>query len=111
VSADDTATTYITEALDRAQANFTASVDPAVGRRDHRQHIGWFVQDVVAVVLLENLRRLNPALADRLTDWVLSENGIFDDGYAGELLHEWREQIAAGQPLDPIGPESSEDGA
>ena len=59
---------------------------------------------VTTSVLLENLRRLDPELADRLTDWMLTEDGVFSDGYAGELLHGWRQQLAAGEPLAPIGP-------
>lgn len=71
--------------------------DPA----SDRVHVTWFIHHVTVVVLLENLRRLDPALADRITGWL---DDMFTDGYAGELLYQWRRQSAAGQPLSPISP-------
>ena len=96
---------HITDALDRAQKAFEASVNPAAS--DRVEAGGWFVHNLTVAILLENLRRLNSDLADRITNWMLTEDGIFSDGYAGELLHEWRWQAANHLPLDPIGPPSS----
>lgn len=103
-----TAQGYIADALDRAQICWEATVgigsdDPAI----NRVHIAWFMHHLTTSVLLENLRRLDPQLADRLTGWMLMEDGIFSDGYAGELLYGWRRQVAAGEPLAPIGPDGS----
>ena len=98
---------YIADTLDRAQKCWDATV--GIGSPDDppadRIHIAWFIHHITTAILLEHLRRLDPVTADRLTPWLLGQDGIFGDGYAGELLHEWREQLAAGHPLNPIGPD------
>lgn len=102
-----TAQDHIADTLDRAQKCWDATV--GIGSPDDppsdRIHITWFIHHITSAVLLEHLRRLDPELADRLCRWLLGEDGIFSDGYAGELLHQWREQRAAAQPLNPIGPD------
>lgn len=101
---------YIADALGRAQKCWDAAMS-VTGADDRfpaeRLHIAWFMHHVTTSVLLENLRRLDPELADRLTGWMLTPDGVFSDGYAGELLYEWRRQVAAGEPLAPIGPDGS----
>lgn len=106
MASDSTASAYITDALTRAQHAIDAMFDPE--HKDYRNATINFVHHVTVVILLENLRRLDPALADRLTAWALNEDGIFTDGYPAELVHEWREQLAAGQTLDPISPDREE---
>lgn len=94
----------IADTLNRAQLCWPQTVDHTVGSDERREATAWFIHHVTASVLLENIRRLDPDLADRLSAWVMGEDGIFSDGYAGELLHQWREQVAAEQPMSPIGP-------
>lgn len=97
----------IIDTLDRAQKCWDATV--GIGSPDDppsdRTHIAWFIHHITSAVLLEHIRRLDPVLADRLCPWLLGEDGIFADGYAGELLYQWRQQLAAAQPLNPIGPD------
>ena len=100
-----TAQDQVRDSLDRAQLcwdriNTTTGEGPA-----YREAIGLFLNHVTTAVLLEHLRRVDPTTADRITPWLLSGDGIFSDSYAGELVHRWREQLSAGQPLDPIGPD------
>lgn len=101
-----TAQAHIADTLDRAQRSFDASTD--VNAPNFREAVGWFIHHVTAAVLFEHLRRLDPDLADRLVPWLMgADGGIFGDEYAGVLVHQWREQLAAGQPMHPIGPEES----
>jgi hypothetical protein len=95
----------IADTLDRAQLCFPRTVDHTVTHDVRREATAWFIHHVTTAVLLEHIRRLDPDLADRLCPWLLGQDGIFSDGYAGELLHQWREQLASAQPLAPIGPE------
>lgn len=94
----------IANLLDRAQRCFEFTVDAHAAPEVRREHIGWFIHHVTLVVLLEHLRRVAPDTADQLGPWLLDEGGIFSDGYAGELLYVWREQLASGHPMEPIGP-------
>lgn len=105
------ASEHIADTLDRAQKCWDAVV--GIGSPDDppsdRTHIAWFICHVTTAVLLEHLRRADPALADHLVDWLLSEGSIFADGLAGELLYQWREQLAAGQPMEPIAEKPAEE--
>ena len=105
-----TAQAHIADTLDRAQRCWERIVDHRLLDSQRREATNLFLYHVTTAVLLENIRRLDPALADRLTGWMLRDEGIFEDGYAGELLYEWRQQLAVGQPMHPIGP-SVEDSA
>lgn len=96
---------HIVDTLDRAQLCWEQTVDIAVAIDDRREAIALLIHHITSAVLLEHLRRLDPELADRLCPWLLGEDGVFSDGYAGELLYQWREQLAAGRPLNPIGPD------
>lgn len=98
-----TAQEHIADTLNRAQACWEITLDHT--RPDpQREAVNLFLSHMTTAVLLEHVRRLDPALADRLVPWLLSADGIFADGYAGELLYQWRQQVAAGEPMAPIGP-------
>lgn len=103
-----TASAFITDALDRAKKAFEAMLDPDEPKAEQRYAQMCWMHHITTVILLENLRRENPALADQLTEWALSAEGIFTDGYPAELAHGWQEQIAAGRPMDPIRPDAAE---
>lgn len=98
---------FVDDALGRAQANWARVTDPDVPNHDGRMSTAWFIHHTTVVILLENLRRLDPALADRLVPWALGTDSIFSDSYAGELTYEWRQQLTAGVPLSPISPDDS----
>jgi len=101
-----TAHDHIADTLNRAQYAYDrVDATAGAGGAEFREAIALFIHHVTAAVLLEHVRRLDPDLANRLVPWLAGEDGgIFVDGYAGELLHGWREQLAAGLPLSPIGP-------
>lgn len=99
---------FIDDALGRAQANWAAMLDLDLPKHDQRMSQAWFIHHTTIVILLENLRRLDPDLADRLVPWALGPDGIFTDSYAGELAYEWRQQLTAGEPLSPIAPDATE---
>jgi hypothetical protein len=99
-----TAQDHIANTLNRAQLCWPDMTDPLLSDGQRREIAAWFGHHVTSAVLLEHVRRLDPALADRLVPWLLSADGIFADGYAGELLYQWRQQVAAGEPMAPIGP-------
>src|ERR1043166_2949314 len=101
---DTTPTTQdrLADLLDRAQRCFEETLNPDAEER--AATVVSFIYHVTTAVLLEHLRRVDPDMAETLGPWLLDEDGIFCDGYAGELLHGWREQLAAGLPLSPIGP-------
>jgi hypothetical protein len=99
---------HIANRLHIAQYSWTDCTSVAMPEAQRHESLAWFMHHVTTAVLLENLRRLDPDLADRLTRWLLGPDGIFNDGYAGELLHEWREQLAAGQPMAPVAPPPEE---
>lgn len=98
---------HITDTLNRAQAahnriNATIGSGPS---SQLREAVSLFIGHINTAVLFEHLRRLNPDLADQLVPWLAGDDGgIFGDEYAGELLHQWRQQLAAGQPMNPIAP-------
>lgn len=96
----------IDDTLDRAQRAWNANLDPTEPLRS--ETTAWFIHHITTAVLLEHLHRLDPNTAETLGPWLLGEDGIFQDGYAGELLYAWREQRAAGQPMEPIGPPAEE---
>lgn len=98
---------HIADTLDRAQRCWELTLDHTVPDTRRHEAIHLFVSHTTTAVLLEHVRRLDPALAERLTPWLLSEDGIFSDGYAGELLHEWRESLANGGRMDPIDPDAA----
>jgi hypothetical protein len=104
-------TNHIADTLNRAQLCFETSVDHTAPLAERRDATAWFMYHVVTTVLLEHIRRLNPATAEQLIPWLLDEGGIFEGGYAGELVHRWREQLAAGAQLDPIGPDLKPEGS
>lgn len=103
---------HIADTLTRAQHCWKRTVDHRLLDTQQRavvnEAVNLFISHITAAVLLEHIRRLDPALAEQLVPWLLSEDGIFCDGYAGELLHLWRQQLAAGQPMDPIAPQPEE---
>jgi hypothetical protein len=101
-----TAQNHIADTFNRAQLCWDSMLDPDYPDDDRRTVINLFIYHVTVAVLLEHVRRLKPDLADQLTGWLFGEPTIFEDGYAGELLHQWRQQVAAGEPMDPIGPQS-----
>jgi hypothetical protein len=103
-----TAQDHIADTLNRAQGCFELTVDPTGTPTGRRVAVNLFIHHVTSAVLLEHLRRLDQTLADQLVPWMLAEGGIFEDGYAGEMLHEWRQQLAAGQPMYPIGPQTTD---
>jgi hypothetical protein len=106
--AGTTSAAFIDDALGRAQANFAAMLDLDLSKQTRSMSQAWFIHHTTIVILLENLRRLDPELADRLVPWALGPDGIFTDSYAGELAYEWRQQITAGEPLSPIAPDATE---
>lgn len=60
--------------------------------------VGRLVSDFGVAFLMETLRRTNPAVADAAARELWA---IWDAGDSiGELTWEWRQQIAAGQPID-----------
>lgn len=99
-----TAQDHIRDTLDRAQRCWEATV--GIGSPDDpptdRIHVAWFIGHITTAVLLEHIRRADPDLADRLVTWMLSDNGIFTDGLAGELLWQWRVQLNDGRAMHPI---------
>ncbi len=97
-------TNHIADTLNRAQNCFEDMTDPNVGA-GQREALSWFMYHVTTTVLLEHIRRLAPDTAEQLIPWLLDAGGIFEDGYAGELVHRWRQQLAAGAQLNPIGPD------
>lgn len=100
------AATQVADSLRRAQLCWDRINDTVhEAGMPFREATALFLNHITTAVLLEHVRRLDPDLADQLTAWMLTEDGIFSDGYAGELLYQWRQQLAAGQPLNPIGPD------
>lgn len=99
-----TARDQVIDSLDRAQRCYKRTLDEL--HQDRREAVGWFIHHVTTAVLLEQLRRADPAAADRLLPWLFAEDGgIFGDEYAGVLVTQWQEQLALGKPMDPIGPD------
>lgn len=98
---NDPTSVYIADVLDRAQKCATAIVDPAEPAHDRTAAMLSFICHVQTSVLLANLARHNQQLADELVGWF---DRIFEDGYAAELVHEWRQQITAGHLMHPINP-------
>jgi hypothetical protein len=103
-----TAQTHIADTLNRAQRCWELTLDPTAPDPTRHEATHLFISHTTTAVLLEHLRRLNTPLADRLVPWLLSEDGIFADGYAGELLHEWRTQLAVSEPMNPIESDRSQ---
>ncbi len=96
-----TAEEYIADSLDRAQKCLDEMFDPAKDKLDHTAVLS-LICHFNTVVLLEALRRKDPAEADRITHWL---DDIHEDGStAGELIWQWRDQIKQGHQLTGVGP-------
>jgi len=98
---------YVAHLISQAQCCIGYRADPSVAPDIRAQLVMWFIHHVTTAVLLEQLRRHNPTVADQLVPWLLNEDGIFSDDYVNELVHDWRAQLAAGQELAPIGPDTA----
>jgi hypothetical protein len=97
-----TAKDHIANTLKRAQHCWDEVLDP---KAPDNSAVNLLIYHVTTAVLLEHVRRLDPDLADQLVPWLMGKDGgIFADGYAVELLYQWRQQVAAGEPMGPIGP-------
>jgi hypothetical protein len=101
-----TAQDHIADTLDRAQKCWDEVLNP---NAPDNTAVSLLIYHVTTAVLLEHLRRLEPGLTELLVPWLCGvDGGIFADGYAGELLYQWRQQLAADQPLAPIGPDEAQ---
>lgn len=91
----------VRNALDSAQRMHDATEEKGVDDPAFHLRIGVFVESWTVAVLMETLRRAAPEVADRLAREL---QGAWDDGgVMDELLWEWRDNLAAGRPLDDYG--------
>lgn len=95
-----TAEELITDSLDRAQKCLAKILDPAAGKVDYTAVIS-LIGNFNTAVLLEALRRHDPAEADRITQWLKDVHEAGDT--TGEMVHQWREQLASGHHMTGIG--------
>jgi hypothetical protein len=94
--ADQTPREVIKDALDRFQRNFDRMVDPAASEEDRRQSVANSIHFFSYVTLLEEIRRSNPERAEQLNRWI---GDMLEDGGCGEIVYQWREELAAGREI------------
>lgn len=71
------------------------------GSEDHQARSNAIITSFTVVVLLSELKRLDPARADQVSDWIA---GALDEGERVQvLMSEWSRSFAAGQAfsVDP----------
>lgn len=94
---DQTAAERITEALKQYQKNFTRMLAPDTSRTDRDASIQYAIYFFAYAALLERLREHDEHDANLFATWL--EETAEDGGGCGELVHEWRQALAAGQPI------------
>jgi hypothetical protein len=94
---------YISEELDGAQK----CLDEVFGgqKRDDKdvaiRHI-WLIHHFITAALMESLRRVDPARADAMAQWVY--DAVDDGSSVGELIWQWRDQLSRGHQMTMVGP-------
>lgn len=86
----------IKDCLDRFQWNFHRMVDPAASEEDRHRSIVNNIHFFSYVTLLEEIRRTNPERAEQLNRWL---EDMLEDGGCDEIVHQWREELAAGREI------------
>ncbi|MCU1687832.1 MAG: hypothetical protein JWQ81_8571 [Amycolatopsis sp.] len=94
---DQTAAERIAEALEQYQTNFTRMLAPETSRTDRDASIQYCIYFFAYAALLARLREHDEFDADLFATWL--EETAEDGGGCGELVHEWRQALAAGQPI------------
>lgn len=98
---------FVSDSLYNAKYWHTKFTTRALSDPERINAATYFGCQLVEAALLEHLRRVAPDVADRLVPWLLAADGIFGDDRAAELLDDWLKQLAAGEPMHPIGPEDT----
>jgi hypothetical protein len=77
------------------QEAITSPWTEEVGSEDHQARSNAVITSFTVVVLMSELRRLDPQRADQVTDWIA---GALDDGDRAQvLMSEWSRAFASGE--------------
>lgn len=96
--ADTAAAERIAEALEQYQKNFTRMLAPDTTKTDCDASIQYCIYFFAYAALLARLREHDEFDADLFATWL--EETAEDGGGCGELVYEWRQALAAGQPIE-----------
>lgn len=96
---------YVTDALDRAQMAFEATVNPDTPMAEQKNAIWSYIYHVSVALMHECLTRIVPSHADQVAQWL---EGALEDDTAAQWVHEARQAIARGErvplPFDETRP-------
>ncbi|WP_162834260.1 hypothetical protein [Amycolatopsis circi] len=91
-----TAQAVIADSLERFQRNWDRMHDLSSSKEEQHQSSMNLIHFFTLVTLLETIRRQDPCRADELTRWF---DEMFEDGGAGEMVWQWRQEVAEGKEI------------